>query len=401
MFLSRLWRQGSAACDSKAPVASFTAAALTKKLVTNPPPLPPMKGVAFGTVFSPHMVLIDYEDGKWGAPQIVPFANFSFPPQTSCLHYATQCFDGMKVYADIGDITKVSKGEKLGKQNLRLFRPDRHVARLNDSMHALCFPGFDEAEMLKIITEFVRTEKNYVPKEHGYSLYLRPAAIGTAACLGATPSRSVRLFVIASPVGPYYPLPEGHSDGVIIKPVSLLVEETRKRAWPGGTGGRKVGANYAGPLLVQDEAKARGYNQVLWLGAQDEVQEAGFMNFCTMWKTKEGKTELVTAPLDGTILPGVTRDSILELARSWGEFEVSVRPYYVSELIEALQEGRVIECFGCGTALVVSPVNMLAYRGKEYSVPFPAQSYASRFLQAIIDIQYGKTPSPWSVKIEA
>ncbi|CBZ28307.1 branched-chain amino acid aminotransferase,putative [Leishmania mexicana MHOM/GT/2001/U1103] len=401
MLLSRPWRRASAAHGSMAPVVSFTAAALTKTLVADPPPLPPMKGVAFGTLFTPHMVIIDFKDGRWGAPAIVPFANFSLPPQTSCLHYATQCFEGMKVYADIADIARAARGERLEKQSLRLFRPDRNVARLRHSMRSLCFPDFDEAEMLKVITEFVRTEKDYVPKEYGYSLYLRPAAIGTADSLGATPSRSVRLFVIASPVGPYYLPPEGQSGAVVIKPVTLLAEEKRKRAWPGGTGGSKLGANYAGPLLVQEEAQALGYNQVLWLGSKDEVQEVGSMNFFTLWKTKEGKTELVTAPLDGTVLPGVTRDSVLALARSWGEFEVSERPYYMSELVEALGEGRVMECFGCGTAAVVSSVEMIAYCGKEYSVPLSEPSYAHRLLNEIMDIQYGKTPSPWSVKVEA
>ncbi|KAG5475969.1 hypothetical protein CUR178_03684 [Leishmania enriettii] len=401
MLLCRVWRHGSALCANKVPASSFKAADLKKTLVADAPPLPPMENVAFGTVFTPHMVVIDYKDGRWCAPAIVPFANFSLPPQTSCLHYATQCFEGLKVYADIADIAKVSRGERLEKQTLRLFRPELNAARLKQSMRAICFPSFDEAELLKIITEFVKTEKDYVPKEHGYSLYLRPAAIGTAECIGALPSKSVRLFVIASPVGPYYPLPEGESSAVAMNPVSLLVEERRKRAWPGGTGDRKLGANYAGPLLVQEKAQSLGYNQVLWLGPKDEVQEAGFMNFCTLWKTSTGKTELVTAPLDGTILPGVTRNSILELARSWGEFEVSERPYYVSELMEALQEGRLMECFGCGTAAVVSPVSLLAYGGKEYRVPLPEQSYARRFLHEIVDIQYGKTPSPWSVKIEA
>ncbi|KPA84257.1 putative mitochondrial branched-chain amino acid aminotransferase [Leptomonas pyrrhocoris] len=380
---------------------SFKAADITKTLTENPPPLPPMKGVAFGTVFTPHMVIIDYADGKWGAPQIVPFANFSLPPQTSCFHYATECFEGMKAYADIADIEKVAKGEKLTKQHIRLFRPDKNVARLQDSMHTLCMPPFDATELVKVIEEFVRTERDYVPKEFGYSLYLRPTAIGTAETLSVVPSSSVRLFVIASPVGPYYPPPEGESGSAAIKPVKLLVEEKHKRAWPGGTGGSKLGANYAGPMLAQEEAHERGYDQVLWLGAKDEVQEVGSMNFFTLWKTKAGKTELITAPLDGTILPGVTRASILELARGWGEFEVSERSYFVQELVEALQEGRVIECFGCGTAAIVSPVNLLAYRGKEYAVPCPENSITRRFLHEILDIQYGKTPSPWSVEVIA
>nr|AGT02692.1 branched-chain-amino-acid transaminase [Crithidia acanthocephali] len=380
---------------------SFKAADLTKSLTANPPPLPPMKGVAFGTVFTPHMVIIDYADGAWGAPQIVPFGDFHLAPQTICLHYGLECFEGMKAYADIADIEKASKGEQLSEQHLRLFRPDKNVARLQDSMHTLCMPKFDAAEFIKVIEEFVRTEKDYVPKEFGYSLYLRPTAIGTAKTLSVVPSSSVRLFVIASPVGPYYPPPEGQSGAAAISPVKLLVEEKYKRAWPGGTGGSKLGANYAGPMLAQEEAHHHGYDQVLWLGAKDEVQEVGSMNFCTLWKTKEGKTELITAPLDGTILPGVTRDSILDLAREWGEFEVAERSYHVQELVEALKEGRVIECFGCGTAAIVSPVGLLAYRGTEYAVPCPENSVTRRFLHEILDIQYGKKPSPWSVKLTA
>ncbi|KPI89931.1 putative branched-chain amino acid aminotransferase [Leptomonas seymouri] len=397
MFFSRRWLSRG---PGTAP-ASFTAAALTKTLVPNPPPLPPMKGVAFGTVFTPHMTIIDFENGQWGAPRITPFENFSLAPQTSCLHYGLQCFDGMKVYADAGDIERVARGERLTKQHLRLFRPDKNVARLKDSMQALCMPSFDEAELLKVIEEFVRTEKDYVPKELGYSLYLRPAAIGTSTQLSAVPSKSVRLFIIASPVGPYYPPPEGQAGAAAINPVRLLVEERRRRAWPGGTGGRKIGANYAGPMRVQEEAHRQGYDQVLWLGAVGEVQEVGAMNFCTLWRTKEGKTELITAPLEDTVLPGVTRDSILALARKWGGFEVSERPYLVQELVEALQEGRVIECFGCGTAAIVSPVKALSYSGREYAVPCPEDGITRRFLREILDIQYGRKPSEWSVEIIA
>nr|AGT02575.1 branched-chain-amino-acid transaminase [Herpetomonas muscarum] len=382
--------------------ASFKAKDLVREMVPAPPPLPSMKGVKFGTIFTPHMLIVDYDHGAWGKPRIEPFKPFSMPPQSSVLHYGLSCFEGMKAYADINDVEKVKKGEALGeKHRVRLFRPDKNIARLQDSMHRLCFPSFDADELNKLMHAFVRTEQAYVPKQFGYSLYLRPTAIGTSEHLGASPS-TVRLFVIASPVGPYYPPAEGQEDAgaMGIKPVKLLVEETHRRAWPGGTGGSKLGANYAGPMLVQEQAHQRGYDQVLWLGAGQEVQEVGAMNFCCVWRTPEGKTELVTAPLDGTILPGVTRDSILALARQWGEFEVAERAYTVEELVAALEEGRVVECFGCGTAAIVSPVCALSYRGKEYAVPCPETSITTRFLTEMLDIQYGKTPSEWSVLVE-
>ncbi|EPY28167.1 branched-chain amino acid aminotransferase [Angomonas deanei] len=347
------------------------------------------------------MLEINYENHQWSKPIIKPRENISLPPQCSVFHYGTSCFEGMKAYADVEDIEKVTKGETLTTQRVRLFRPDKNIARLQNSMARLCFPGFDSEEFLRCLEEYVKVEANYVPKQYGYSLYLRPTAIGVSESLKAAPAPNVKLFVIASPVGPYYTPAAGeeHAGALAVHPVKLLVEENVKRAWPGGTGGCKLGANYAGPMLAQEEAHAKGYDQVLWLGANQEVQEVGAMNFICVWKTKEGKTELVTAPLDGSVLPGVTRDSILQLVREWGEITVRECNYYVSDMIAAIEEGRMVECFGCGTAAIVTPVKLLAYRGVEYAVPAPEDaehSIARRCLKTILNIQHGVTPKEWS-----
>ncbi|KAH9588953.1 Aminotransferase class IV [Trypanosoma melophagium] len=179
--------------------------------------------------FKANQLVINQSSTQWGAPKIVPFQNFSMAPQTACLHYGLQCFEGMKAYRDAA-------------AQVRLFRPERNCERMLASMRRLCFPDFDPKELLKVLEEFVRVEKEYVPAERGYSLYLRPAAIGTDELLSVSCPTSAMLFVIASPVGPYYP------SGM--KPVKLLVEEKRRRAWPGGTGDVKLGANYAAPMLA-------------------------------------------------------------------------------------------------------------------------------------------------------
>ncbi|EPY31376.1 branched-chain amino acid aminotransferase [Angomonas deanei] len=354
----------------------------------------------FGTYPTAHMFVVDFKDGAWGKPAIVPYANFSLSPLTNVIHYSLTCFEGMKAYADVEDIEKVTKGETLTTQRVRLFRPDKNIARLQNSMARLCFPGFDSEEFLRCLEEYVKVEANYVPKQYGYSLYLRPTAFAMDASLSPDPAKHVRVFIVATPVGPLYrPPPGADPKGFQVHPVKLLVEEKAKRAWPGGTGGCKLGANYAGPTLVQEEAHAKGYAQVLWLGANEEVQEVGSMNFICVWKTKEGKTELVTAPLDGSVLPGVTRDSILQLVREWGEATVRECNYYVSDMIAAIEEGRMVECFGCGTAAIVTPVKLLAYKGKEYDVPAPEDaehSIARRCLKTILDIQHGATPKEWS-----
>jgi len=218
--------------------------------------------------------------------------------------------------------------------------------------------------------------------------------IATEALLGVHPPSEVLLYVIASPVGPYYPTG--------FKPVSLYAAATEVRAWPGGTGCYKIGANYAPGILPALAASQKGYQQILWL-QDNKITEVGTMNLFCLWKNKKGEKELITAPLDGQILPGVTRKSILDLAREWKEFKVTEEEWTMDSLVQALQEGRVIEMFGAGTAAVVSPVNNIFYGGKDYKVPCKndqAGELTSRCMDTLLAIQYGETPSPWSEVVE-
>jgi branched-chain amino acid aminotransferase len=249
---------------------------------------------------------------------------------------------------------------------------------------------------MECLKSLLKLESKWIPEENGFSLYIRPTLIGTQNSLGVGPSNKALLFVIMSPVGPYYP--EGW------KPIKLLADDRYVRAWPGGTGNSKLGGNYAPCILPQIEANKKGYTQVLWLfGPERDVTEVGTMNFFLYWTNKQGEKELVTPPLDGTILPGVTRDSILQLARKWNEFKVSERKITIFDILDGVKENRVIEAFGSGTAAVVSPIKLISYHAVDYSIPIDTElgigKLTKRFADTILGIQYGKIPSEWSVKI--
>jgi branched-chain amino acid aminotransferase len=347
----------------------------------------PKEELVFGKTFTDHILEIDWNSSSgWSAPQIKPFGDLQIHPAASSLHYGLQCFEGMKAYVD-------KDGE------VRLFRPDKNMERMNTSCERLFLPKFDGEELVECIKELIKVDRDWIPEGEGFSLYIRPTAISTHPYLGVTKPDNAKIFVILSPVGPYYP--EGFA------PVKLFADNQNVRAWPGGIGYAKAGGNYAPTIGPQATAAAEGYSQVLWLyGEDDQVTEVGTMNMITFWINEDGEKELVTAPLDGTILPGVTRDSILQLARDWGEFKVSERNYTMPELAKALDEGRVLECFGAGTAAVVSSIEMIGYNGKDYQVPLsatnpdqPAGDLTMRVWNEICGIQYGEIESDWSVKI--
>jgi branched-chain amino acid aminotransferase len=280
------------------------------------------------------------------------------------------------------------------KGRARLFRPEMNMARLAGSMQSLALPPLDEAGWLESIKQLVRCEKSWIPEGDGFSLYLRPTVIGTQPTLGVSPSSSCKLFTICCPVGPYYPTG--------FKPVRLIAETKAVRAWPGGTGNSKLGGNYAPTIRVQVAAAALGYSQVLWLtGPEQTVTEVGTMNFFVLWKRPDGGKELITAPLDGTILPGVTRDSLIQLARGWGEFDVVEKHFTMPQLAQAISEGRVLEMFGTGTAAVVAPVKQLHYEGKDYDVHVDpvhgAGEVARRLWNELAAIQYGRKDHEWAV----
>lgn len=326
------------------------------------------------------------EDG-WLDPKITPYQNLSLDPATCVFHYAFECFEGMKAYKD-----------KDGK--VRLFRPDMNMARLNKSASRIALPTFEPTSFIELISKLVNLDSRFIPNQRGYSLYLRPTMIGTQKTLGVGPPGSALLYVIASPVGPYYPTG--------FKAVSLEATDYAVRAWPGGVGDKKLGANYAPCIVPQLQAASRGYQQNLWLfGEEEYVTEVGTMNMFVVLKDKKtGQKELITAPLDGTILEGVTRDSVLALARErlvpegW---KVTERKYTMNELYEASQDGRLVEAFGAGTAAIVSPIRTIAWKGKHVDCGLKeteeSGETALRVKQWIEAIQYGEEEHEWSVKI--
>lgn len=284
----------------------------------------------------------------WLPPRITPYQNLSLDPASSVFHYAFECFEGMKAYKD-----------KNG--SIRLFRPDKNMERFNKSSARIALPTFDSKTLIELIGKLVSLDSRFIPSTRGYSLYLRPTMIGTQRTLGVGPPGSALLYVIASPVGPYYPTG--------FKAVSLEATDYAVRAWPGGVGDKKLGANYAPCIVPQLEAAKRGFHQNLWLfGEEEYITEVGTMNLFVALKDKvTGQNELVTAPLDGTILEGVTRDSILSLAQENLEpegWKISERKSTMAEIAAAANEGRLLEVFGAGTAAIVSPVRNISWKGK-------------------------------------
>jgi len=347
----------------------------------NPKLRTPYSKLEFGKEFTDHWLRVEWkkEEG-WSTPKITPYSKLCLDPSALVFHYSLECFEGMKAYKD-------SKGQ------IRLFRPEENMKRMNTSAQRLQMPNFPEDKFLDSIKELIKLDKDWIPSEKGYSLYIRPTMIATEAMLGVHPPGEVLLYVIMSPVGPYYPTG--------FKPVALYADSPEVRSWPGGTGCYKIGANYAPGILPALQAAQKGYQQILWL--QDKkVTEVGTMNLFCFWKNKQGKKELITAPLDGQILPGVTRKSILELCKEWNEFTVTEAEWTIDTLVEALQEGRVLEMFGSGTAAIVCPVNKIFYDGKDYAVPCAknvAGELTTRLMNTILSIQYGEHPSPWSVVV--
>ncbi|KAH8428861.1 branched-chain amino acid aminotransferase, cytosolic [Aspergillus melleus] len=378
-------RNFSASAAAASQLAGLDPAKLAVTKTTTPKELTAAKDLVFGKTFTDHMLSIEWSADKgWHTPQIVPYQNLSLDPSACVFHYAFECFEGMKAYKD-------SKGQ------IRLFRPDKNMERFNKSSSRIALPTVDGEALTKLIGEFVNLDSRFIPDARGYSLYLRPTMIGTQKTLGVGPPGSALLFVIASPVGPYYPTG--------FKAISLEATDYAVRAWPGGVGDKKLGANYAPCVLPQLNAASRGFQQNLWLfGEEEYVTEVGTMNLFVALKNKEtGQKELVTAPLDGTILEGVTRDSVLELARErlvpkgW---TVSERKIRMSEVAEAADEGRLVEVFGSGTAAIVSPVRSISYRGKSVDCGLKeneeAGEIALQMKNWIEGIQYGDEDHHWS-----
>ncbi|KAI1616937.1 branched-chain amino acid aminotransferase [Exophiala viscosa] len=345
--------------------------------------------LVFGRTFTDHMLSIEWTASQgWLAPRITPYQNLSLDPATCVFHYAFECFEGMKAYKSVKD------------GSLRLFRPDKNMARMNKSSARIALPTFNGEELIELIGKLCKMDERFIPLEKGYSLYIRPTMIGTQRTLGVGPPGSALLYVIASPVGPYYPTG--------FKAISLEATDYAVRAWPGGVGDKKLGANYAPCIVPQLKAAKRGHHQNLWLfGEEEKITEVGTMNLFVCIKNKEtGQKELLTAPLDGTILEGVTRDSVLSLARDRLEpegWKVLERYVKMQELADAEADGRLIEVFGAGTAAIVAPVRTIAWRDRSLNCGLKpnveAGEIALKMKNWIEAIQYGDEDHPWSVKI--
>ncbi|CDZ98398.1 branched-chain-amino-acid aminotransferase [Phaffia rhodozyma] len=349
--------------------------------------------LTFGRVFTDHMLTIPWNSVKgWGKPVIGPYGPLALDPSSTVFHYAFTLFEGMKAYrCDDGTV--------------RLFRPDKNMARMNTSAARIALPQFDGEALTQLIKRLVMIDSNWIPGEPGHSLYIRPTMIGTQAGLGVGPSSDALLFVICSPVGPYYPTG--------FKPVSLLATSHYTRAGPGGTGAYKLGANYAPGVVPQVEAAKSGYAQNLWLiGKEHYLTEVGTMNLFVVLDKPDGTWEIVTPPLEDIILPGVTRDSILSLLRDHAagtitlpglpsKIEVNERAISMGEIKQAKANDTLREIFGSGTAALVSPVDNIGYEGKDISVPTGPEGLgqvAKSVLNKIVAIQMGKEPhKDWSV----
>jgi branched-chain amino acid aminotransferase len=332
-------------------------------------PRPKDADLVFGRTFTDHMVIVDYEsDRGWFDPRVVPYGPLTLDPAAAVLHYGQELFDGLKAFRGAG-------GE------VRVFRLDRHAKRLHDGAPRLCMPSIDEGLMRESVLALVRADRDWVPTSPGTSLYVRPALVATEPFLGVRPSKRYLYFVIASPVSGY--------GGEVFSPARIWVEDKYVRAAVGGLGNVKSGANYVASLLAAEEAKARGYAQVLWTDASNHryFEEVGTMNLVV----RIGD-EFVTPPLGGSILSGVTRDSIITLLRDWG-LPVSERPIAIDELLAAHRNGALREVFGCGTAAVITPVGELGWRGEKLVINGgQAGEMARRLYDAITDIQYGRAP---------
>lgn len=341
-------------------------------------PHPKDSELGFGQVFTDYLFAMNYQEGKgWFDQRIEPYAPIPLDPAAAVLHYAQAIFDGLKAFRG-----------KDGK--VRLFRPQKHIARMNESAKRMCIPPLDPDLGLRALVTLVGIEKEWVPSTVGTSLYVRPTIIATEPFLGVRPSRSYLFYVILSPVGAYYP--EG------MKPVKILVTDTYVRAVKGGVGAAKTSGNYAASLLAAEEAKHAGFTQVLWLDGVERkyIDEVGTMNLFV----KIGD-EVITPPLEGTILPGVTRSSVLTLLRDWG-VKVSERRVSIDEVMAAHTRGALQEVFGTGTAAVVSPVGELAYRGEKMVINRGEIGLLTQKLyDAIVGIQYAQAPDPhgWTVEV--
>jgi len=346
---------------------------------TTPKAKPDQSSLGFGKIFTDHMFVMDYTEGKgWHDAQIVPYQNLSLAPSAMVFHYGQEMFEGLKAY--------------LGKDGkVYLFRPDMNAKRTNDTNERLCIPQLPIEDFVEAVKAIVAVDKDWIPSEPGTSLYIRPFIIATDEFLGVAPSKTYKFIIILSPSGAYY------ANG--LNPVGIWIEDDYVRAVRGGMGFAKTGGNYAVSLKAQVKAHDGGYSQVLWLDGVERkyIEEVGAMNI--FFKING---TIVTPELSGSILPGITRNSVIALCKHWG-LPVEERRISVDELITAAKDGSLEEVFGSGTAAVISPVGKLRYKNDVYTIcDNKIGETSQKIYDAITGIQLGEAEDPfgWRVEVE-
>lgn len=317
----------------------------------------------FGSVYSDHMFVADYKNGNWQDLKIIPFQNISMSPATSVLHYGQSIFEGLKAY-------------KKDAHEILVFRPEAHAKRFNKSAERLSMPAFPEDLFIQALTELIKMDKDWIPPRPENSLYIRPFMYASDEYIGVRPSQTYKCIIFSGPVAGYY-------SGT----VKVLVETHYVRAAEGGIGFAKSGGNYAASLLPAKLAQEKGYQQLLWTDSKDHkyFEESGTMNLMFQLGDK-----IVTPPLGSSILAGITRDSIITLARDWG-IKVEERKVSIDEVIHALGTGLLKDAFGTGTAATITHIDTIHYAGQDYSLPPTSERMLSnRLSQALTDLKFGK-----------
>ncbi|MEA5139767.1 branched-chain amino acid aminotransferase [Arcicella rigui] len=330
--------------------------------------------LVFGRSFADHMLMVDYKDGEWQTPQILPYGPISYSPAMMSLHYGQAIFEGMKAY-------KNAEGEIL------VFRPEENWKRLNKSAVRMCIPEIPEDIFMEGLSQLLRLDAEWIPAKEGCSMYIRPFMFSTDEYVGVSPSKTYKFMIFNCPVGAYYS-----------KPLRVRVETQYIRAAHGGVGFSKNAGNYGGSLYPTKLATDAGYDQIIWTDAATHtfVEEAGTMNLLFVI---DGA--LVTAPTGDTILDGITRKSVLQVAKEWG-MEIQERQLSVKELVEGIQSGKVTEAFGAGTAAVIAPISTIGYEGVDYQLPERTEeAFSKRVFTEINDIRLGKKADTrgWVMKI--
>lgn len=326
-------------------------------------PLIDFDNLSFGKTYADHMFVSDYEEGEWRNHRILPFRDLRISPANAALHYAQSIFEGLKAH-------RSESGEIL------LFRPDANAKRMARSAERLCMPPIPEELFLGAIDELVKLDQDWVPDQLGTSLYIRPLQFATDPFIGVKPSESYTFIVITGPVGNYYS-----------EPVKVKIEKHFTRASKGGVGAAKTAGNYAASLYPAQQAQAQGYHQLIWTDGQNHefIEEAGTMNIMFVINDT-----LITPPTSDSILPGITRESAIILAKEWG-IKVEERPVRVDEVIEAIENDTLTEAFGIGTAATISHIKTIGYEGKDYELPpVDSRPLSKRILESLTKIKFGQ-----------